>query len=41
MAPPQRGQVIVVQTEPLVVPPIQGAPVELRIAKHESFDVRR
>ena len=41
MAPPQRGQVIVVQAEPLIVPPIQGTPVELRIAKHEPFDVRR
>lgn len=41
MAPPQRGQVIVVRDEPLVAPPIQGAPVELRIAKHEPSDVRR
>jgi cell division protein FtsL len=41
MAPPQRGQVIVVQAESLAVPPIQGAPVELRVAKHEPFDVRR
>ncbi|MBH0198718.1 MAG: cell division protein FtsL [Nitrospira sp.] len=41
MAPPQRGQVIVVQAEPLAVPPIQGAPAELRVAKHEPFDVRR
>lgn len=41
MAPPQRGQVIVVQAGPFVVPPMQGAPVELRIAKHEPFDVRR
>jgi cell division protein FtsL len=41
MAPPQRGQVIVVQAESLAVPPNQGAPVELRVAKHEPFDVRR
>ncbi|HEX5647860.1 MAG TPA: cell division protein FtsL [Nitrospira sp.] len=41
MAPPQRGQVIVVQAGPLIVPPMQGAPVELRVAKHEPIDVRR
>lgn len=41
MAPPQRGQVIVVQAGPLIVPPMQGGPVELRVAKHEPLDVRR
>jgi cell division protein FtsL len=41
MAPPQRGQVVVVQAEPLARPPIQSTPVELRVAKHEPFDMRR
>lgn len=41
MVPPQRGQVIMVQAEPVVVPSMQGAPGELRIAKHEPVDVRR
>ena len=41
MVPPQRGQVIVVQAEPLAVPPVQNAPGELRVAKNEPFDVRR
>ena len=41
MAPPQRGQVIVVQAGPVIAPPVQGAPVELRVAKHDPIDVRR
>jgi cell division protein FtsL len=41
MVPPQRGQVIVVQTGPMGVPPMQGAPMELRVARHDPLDVRR
>jgi hypothetical protein len=41
MVPPQRGQVIVVQAGPMGVPLKQGAPIELRVARHEPLDVRR